>query len=369
MKSKSMRITVFFLMFVGLCSCQSIIPNTGNNTPLPTNTSTDNNKPIGTVLDIKTQVHAGARDNPVLIEGKTDLGNDDYVSVTDGGKARLEFPGPISLLLFNQSDMDGIKLESDVSSNPRITNRLIRGGFLGYVAPGKQLTVDLAFGVKVNVLGTNFFIVYDEESGFIIIGKFDGTLIVSVPGQADVSLEDSELADITSKRAIRHLSPISFTSSDFEKMADTCNSPIQGLNILRRDNGLPLPGETTADKNVELPCGTTSLLTPSPETPACQTTTATVKANTAYLREGPDLRFKASSQYKTGAQFTVLGRYKDWFQVESPDGEKGWLYKDWLSISSNIDTNSVCLVPEGEVPMIQTQKKDRCQPSYYDLCN
>ena len=365
MNSKVMRTIALFLVMVELSSCQRFIPETGNGT--------DN--AIGTVSNIKTQVHAGTRDNPILIDGKTDLGNDDYVSVTNGGKARLEFPGPINLLLYNQSDMEGIKLEYDANSNPRIANRLIRGGFSGYVAPENQLTIDLAFGVKVNVLGTNFFIVYDEERGFIIIGKFDGTLIVSVPGENDVSLKDLELVDITSDHAIRHLSPISFTSSDFERMADTCISPIQGINILRRDNGLPLPGNATADKNVELPCGTTSVITPSPVppspvTPACQTTTATVKAQTAYLREGPDLRFKASSQHKSGAEFTVLGRYKDWFQVESPDGQKGWLYKDWLSISSTADTDDLCVIPEGEVPKFQqnNEKKERCDPSYYDLC-
>jgi hypothetical protein len=214
---------------------------------------------------MKTQVHAGARDDLKLIEGKAELGNDDFVSVTDGGKARMEFPGPISLLLFNQSEMDGIKLEYDANSNPRIVNRLIRGGFSGYVAPGNQLTVDLAFGVKVNVLGTSFFIIYDEDTGVITIGKFDGTLTVSVPGQGIVKLGDSEFVDVTSDGAIRHYSPFLFTPSQFEKMADTCNSPIQGVNILRRDNGLPLTGEATADKNRELPCGSSSqtLVTPT----------------------------------------------------------------------------------------------------------
>jgi hypothetical protein len=221
---------------------------------------------------MKTQVHAGARDDLKLIEGKADLGNDDFVSVAEGGKARMEFPGPISLLLFNQSEMDGIKLEYDENSNPRIVNRLIRGGFSGYVEPGNQLTVDLAFGVKVNVLGTSFFIIYDEKTGVITIGKFDGTLTVSVPGQGLVKLGDSELVDITSDGTIKHYLPFSFTPSQFEQMADHCSSPIQGVNILRRDNNLPVLGEVVADKNKELPCGSLSdtpstLITPATKTP------------------------------------------------------------------------------------------------------
>src|SRR5574341_1418031 len=179
MNSKATRVPSFLLMLVLLSSCGRYVPITGDNILAPTEITVNpgNNRSssetIGTVSNIRTQVHAGARDNLKLIEGETELGNDDFVRVTDGGKARLEFPGPISLLLFNRSDMDGIKLVYDANSNPLIVNRLIRGGFSGYVAPGNHLTVDLDLGVQVNVMGTNFFIVYDEESGFIIIGKFD----------------------------------------------------------------------------------------------------------------------------------------------------------------------------------------------------
>jgi hypothetical protein len=259
MNFKVVKVTVFLLVLVQLSSCNGSIPITGQEqtkeaNPTPAD-STGDTQVIGTVSNVRTQVHAGARDSLQLIDGETELGNEDFVSVTDGGKARLEFPGPVSLLMFNQSDMDGIKLEYDQNSNPRIVNRLIRGGFSGYVAPGNQLTVDLAFGVKVNVLGTNFFIIYDEETGVITIGKFDGTLTVSVPGQPIVKLGNSELVDIASDRVIKHYSPLSFTPSQFEQTADRCNSPIQAVNILRRDNDLPLPGETVADKNKDLPCG------------------------------------------------------------------------------------------------------------------
>lgn len=266
MISRATTIRVFFLVLATLSSCTGPlpVPVTGDDltevdlteeaTDIPI-ASPEGPQVIGTVANVKTQVHAGARDNLKLIEGEAGLGNDDFVSVTDGGQARLEFPGPIQLLLFNQSDMDGINLEYDANSNPRIVNRLIRGGFSGYVAPGNQLTVDLAFGIKVNVLGTNFFVIYDEERGFVIVGKFDGTLTVSAPGQPIMELEDSELVDISADGTIRHLSPFLFTPSQFETMADRCSSPIQGANILRRDNGLALPGEATADRNNELPCG------------------------------------------------------------------------------------------------------------------
>jgi hypothetical protein len=64
--------------------------------------------------------------------------------------------------------------------------------------------------------------------------------------------------DITSDGAIKHYAPFQFTATQFEEMADTCNSPIQGANILRRDSEVPLPGKATADKSKDLPCGSTS---------------------------------------------------------------------------------------------------------------
>src|SRR6266508_118379 len=129
MISKAIRITVFFLLImVPLSSCRGTIPITGEDlTGEATTTAVDSVKGaqvIGKVSNIKTQVHAGAHDDLKLIEGEAELGNDDFVSVTDGGKARMEFPGPINLLLFNQSEMDGIKLEYDANSNPLIRNRL-----------------------------------------------------------------------------------------------------------------------------------------------------------------------------------------------------------------------------------------------------
>ena len=283
MSFKVARITVFFLVLVQVTACSGPIPITGGDlTAQPTPTpgdQVDSRQAIGTVANIKTQVHAGARDNLELVEGKAELGNNDFVGVTDGGKARLEFPGPINLLLFNDSAIDRITLESDQNSNRRIVNRLIRGGFLGYVEPGHQLTVDLATGVKVNVLGTNFFIIYDEDTGLITIGKFDGTLTVSVPGQPALELADSELVDITSDGTVRHFSPFVFTPPQFEQMADRCSSPIQAVNILRRDNDVPLPGEATADKNKKLPCGSLSQTLATPTLLATETPVTWVELN------------------------------------------------------------------------------------------
>jgi hypothetical protein len=84
------------------------------------------------------------------------------------------------------------------------------------------------------------------------------------------------------------------------------------------------------------------------------------------------------AQYKNGDQFTVLGRYQGWFQAEAPDGKKGWLYKDWLAIPSNIDTSTICSIPVEELPPTpqdnqqnnqqNQQNGNECVPTYYVSC-
>jgi len=114
-----------------------------------------------------------------------------------------------------------------------------------------------------------------------------------------------------------------------------------------------------------------------PETSACETPTVSVKAKNAYLRDGPDIRFVALAQYKNGDQFTLLGRYRDWFQAEAPDGNKGWVYKDWVTIPSSMDTSTICSIPVEELPPTpKTSQNDQktpqsgeeCVPTYYVSC-
>mgnify|MGYP000441551218 CR=1 FL=1 len=159
-----------------------------------------------------------------------------------------------------------------------------------------------------------------------------------------------------------------------------------GGNIPITGEDIPTPTDTAESKVV--PTSTeidqssaeangSSLATVLPETPACQTPTASVKVKNAYLRDGPDIRFVALAQYKNGDQFTVLGRYRDWFQAEAPDGKKGWVYKDWVTIPSSMDTSTICSIPVEELPPTpKTSQNDQktpqsgeeCVPTYYVSC-
>lgn len=322
---------------------------------------------VGTISQIRTQVYAGILGNLILIDSEAELGNDEFVQVKNGGKARLNFPGPISLLLYNQSEMDKIKLEFESNSNPRIVNRLIRGGVSGYVEPGNQLTIELSIGVKINVLGTNFFVIFDEEKGIATIGKFDGTLNIAIPGQNDFFLKDSELVDVDSEGKITSYTAIPFNASQFDHAADSCLSPIQGFNILRRDSKIPQPGKNTFQENIDLPCEPLSNSTVTPEETTCETPAAFVRSDSVQLREGPDLRFLSVGEYQKYDNFTILGRYQEWYKVKFPDRNQGWLYSDWIDIPSNINKEGICKIPYRDLPPTP-RHENVCEPSYFVSC-
>ena len=314
---------------------------------------------VGTVTNVRTNVQAGPLANLKIIVEKSDLGDDDFVKVTDGGKARLEFPGPISLLLYNESEIDSIKAEVDENSNPRIANRLIRGGLSGYVAPGENLTIDLAFGLKVTVLGTNFFVIYDEETGNVTIGKFDGTLFIDLPDQSQIYVNDNEMIDLIWEGRIRDYFyyKIPFTVDQFDETVDSCDIPVQGLNILRRDNSIPLPGDVLVNKSQSLPCESAPVQTLIPVTGCINSYVVQVGVDSVVLRDGPDLRYPNIGEYEMGTQFTITGRYTDfWFFGELPDGKNGWLYYEWLNFPSDEEVDSICKIDSPPTPVVCYKK-------------
>jgi len=244
MKSSSIFLTILALLLSQLCCCNGngdevYKPPSENESTENPNNNGDTSQAIGTVWSLRNLVQAGPSSYLEEVENRRDLQNNDAIKVTGNGKARLEFPGPLKLLLYKDSEVQGITTGFGPGSNPRIISRLVRGGMSGYVAPGQTLTLDLAFGVEVNVLGTSFFVIHNEETGVTTIGKFDGTLAFIVPGQNEILL-DSEIVDIAADGTTTYFHPIPFTLEEFEAEAD--NSAIDGMNRLREIHQIPFPG-------------------------------------------------------------------------------------------------------------------------------
>lgn len=99
-------------------------------------------------------------------------------------------------------------------------------------------------------------------------------------------------------------------------------------------------GLATPDPSLTMPV--------NPSIPAGSPTVAcSVKASKVDLRIGPDVRFPGGGQYIAGTTCTISARYYNWFYVQMADGQRGWLYLDWLTIP---DTSGLSAIPYLTVP-------------------
>jgi len=54
------------------------------------------------------------------------------------------------------------------------------------------------------------------------------------------------------------------------------------------------------------------------------------------LRDGPGTPYIGITKLKSGAQLDLLARYGDWFQVQTPEGQAGWVLGQYLAIGLGV---------------------------------
>ncbi len=54
------------------------------------------------------------------------------------------------------------------------------------------------------------------------------------------------------------------------------------------------------------------------------------------LRDGPGTAYVGMTKLKTRAQLDLVARYDDWFQVQTPDGQAGWVLGQYLTIGPGV---------------------------------
>jgi hypothetical protein len=130
------------------------------------------------------------------------------------------------------------------------------------------------------------------------------------------------------------------------------------------------PPEATlpATNTIEVaPLSPTVTIEPSPISTASVETTASIpvtgttvsiKSSRAYLYKGPNVAFGLAVDivYPRGEIFTVLGRNQSglWFFCEAArDGNKGWLYRDWL----NVDFDPLVIPTASFIPILAPTEK------------
>lgn len=70
-----------------------------------------------------------------------------------------------------------------------------------------------------------------------------------------------------------------------------------------------------------------------------------------YMRVGPGIEYEIVAMYPTDTALRVIGRdlESNWLQVETPDGQLGWMYAPFLSI--NISLDNVPFAPPPPAPL------------------
>ena len=70
-----------------------------------------------------------------------------------------------------------------------------------------------------------------------------------------------------------------------------------------------------------------------------------------YMRVGPDIKYEIVAMYPTDTALRIIGRDLEstWLQVETPDGQLGWMYGPLLNV--NISLDSVPFVPPPPAPL------------------
>jgi cell wall-associated NlpC family hydrolase len=72
------------------------------------------------------------------------------------------------------------------------------------------------------------------------------------------------------------------------------------------------------------------------------------------LRDGPGTNYVGMTKLNAGAQLDLLARYNDWFQVQMPEGQIGWVLGQYLAIGPGVvdRVEAVTQVPDANPALV-----------------
>ena len=273
----------------------------------PTSTPTSNipvtgSESIGTISAQETLVESGPIDKLISVTKPEIFYNNSTVRVTNGGVAKLDFlVNQISILLFNDTAVDDVKADPAGTPDRAVRMKLVFGGLSGEVTKnGIPVKFEIANGVNVYVLGTQFLVLYDPETHTTYIGNFDGTIAFTIPGQSAQFTQAGQIYEISSNFEIRQ-STLNFTRADIENLTSARRS-----TLLATLKGYLEPTATPTPTTTLTPSQTPSL-TPSPT--ITLTPTKIIPCNKAVFVA--DVTIPDGTSFSPGFQFTKVWRLRN----------------------------------------------------------
>jgi hypothetical protein len=233
---------------------------------------------IGQIEKIKGGVQVGPETALANVEPSSPVYNNDLVHVFDKGKASLDFGAGLSFTLYNDTTSGGTSVSKEGTTR-QVGILLSQGGLKGHNPEGTETTVHLPKNVDIVILGTSYFITYDEVEDKVWVYNFDGTVEYVLPSGERQQIAPRTLVEITSGQVTHVYKEMSFSVDDFDAYATEKDSPVLGVEALLQV--IPLTGEGTITPTAtatQIPTDTptaTSTVTPTATATATDTPTIT----------------------------------------------------------------------------------------------
>jgi hypothetical protein len=231
------------------------------NPPPPTPTTpggTGQTGSDGTLSHVRDDIEYGSGSGSLqsLSAGdRVTFGSGDRVHVFNGGEGRLDFGSDMVLRLFNDTNLNVVRILADAGSPREVQMRLEDGGFTGtYSASGGSMTVDTPGGTAVLVRGTEFFVVYAPGSQVTLAGNFGGTVELDW-GSGPTPLSSGYFREILPGGPTGPEQPIPLTRAEFEDEVNQTGSMLRVTELIM-EGAYEEPGpivETTPPVQGETP--------------------------------------------------------------------------------------------------------------------
>ena len=186
---------------------------------------------IGQIEKIKGGVQVGPETALANVEPRLPIYNHDMVHVFDKGKANLDFGAGLSFTLYNDTTSGGTSVSMDDTTRQAAIS-LSQGGLKGHNPEGTETTVKVADSINIVILGTSYFITYDEVEDKVWVYNFDGTMEYQLPNGETQPLPPRTLVEITGGQVTNVYSGMLFSVDDFDVYATEKDSPILGVEAL-----------------------------------------------------------------------------------------------------------------------------------------
>ena len=291
-----------FAVFVGITLLLSACGPTITPTTIVPLTGSDPES-IGIISAEQTLVESGASENLLQVKSTEDFFNNYTVRVTNGGTAKLDFfVNQISIRLFDDTAVGNVRADPSGTPDRAVRMKLMFGGLSGEVTKnGIPVQFELTNGVNIYVLGTQFLVLYDPETGTTYIGNFDGTVAYTTPGQQSVQfIQAGQLYEISPSFETK-VNVLNFARAELETL--TFTRRVKLIETLR-DYLTPTPTPTatqTATPTTTPTASPTATITPTP--------TRFIPCNQAAFVS--DVTIPDGTWFSPGFQFTKVWRLRN----------------------------------------------------------